>query len=76
MQWVGWCITTCNWAEGVADTSWTDTPPGADPLGRHHPRPPPPSETATEVGGTHPTGMHSCYHHDFYQIFNVVIHFK
>ena len=24
-------------------------------LGRH-----PPSETATEAGGTHPTGMHSC----------------
>ena len=22
---------------------------------------PPPSEMATEAGGTHPTGMHSCY---------------
>ena len=27
------------------------------PSGQHH-RPPPPSQ---EVGGTHPTGMHSCY---------------
>ena len=30
------------------------TPPGKHPLGRH------PFETATEAGGKHPTGMHSC----------------
>ena len=33
------------------------------PLGRHPSRTnnPPPPETATEVGATHPTGMHSCF---------------
>ena len=47
-------------------------PPLPDtPLGRHHPRPPrqtppspdtlpPPPQTATEAGGTHPTGIHYC----------------
>ena len=40
-----------------------DTPPPA--RGSHSyppPHPPPPLETATEAGGTHPTGMHSCWH--------------
>ena len=26
--------------------------------------PPPPVETATEAGGTHPTGMHCCYQNE------------
>ena len=38
-------------------------PPG--PRERHPPEPkgkhPPLVETATEVGGMHPTGMHSCF---------------
>ena len=33
----------------------TDTLSGQTPPGRHTP-----PETATEAGGTHPTGMHSC----------------
>ena len=39
-------------AMGGVYTPWADIPPG-----RQHP---PPPETATEAGGTHPTGMHSC----------------
>ena len=40
-----------------ADTyPWPDTlPPNRDTPGQT-----PPKETATEAGGTHPTGMHSC----------------
>ena len=34
-------------------TPWADTPQAETPL--------PPSKTATEAGGTHPTGMHSCF---------------
>ena len=36
------------WGGGGGAWSWGG--PGGDPLG-----------TATAVGGTHPTGMHSCY---------------
>ena len=59
---------------------WADTLPG-----RHLPRQTPPqvdntpSETATAADGTHPTGMHSCYHllldrAEFFRI-NTDIHF-
>ena len=43
-----------------ADTPWADTPLGRHPLGRC---PPPPGRysLATAAGGTHPTGMHSCF---------------
>ena len=36
------------------NTPWADTPPA---LGRHTPL-----EMGTEVSGTHPTGMHSCFY--------------
>ena len=47
---------------GRYTSPWTDTRPGqTPPLGRHPSgQTPPQTETATEVGGTHPTGMHSC----------------
>ena len=37
-------------------------PPGKHPLGRHPPPGGHPPRTATAAGGTHPTGMHSCWH--------------
>ena len=37
---------------GVVDTHLGRQPPSGQT--------PPPRETATEAGGTHPTGMHSC----------------
>ena len=49
-------------------TTQTDTPPGQTPYpqtppGQRHPprQTPTPPKMATEAGGTHPTGMHSCY---------------
>ena len=50
----------CPQGGGMADTPPRQTPSRADT------RPPsprltaPPTEMATEAGGTHPTGMHSC----------------
>ena len=44
-----------------ADTPWADTP-GADTSLL--------PEMATTADGTHPTGMHSCYIHDFYYRFS------
>ena len=42
-----------------------NTPPGHTPLDNPrthtHPGHIPPGEMAIEAGGTHPTGMHSCY---------------
>ena len=58
------------WADiPQADTPWADTPQADTPLGRHPPgRHPlgrhPPAQCmlgdGQQVGGTHPTGMHSC----------------
>ena len=49
------CLSFC--PQGMSDRH---------PLGRHpSPRqtpPPPPPVTATAADGTHPTGMHSCFH--------------
>ena len=44
------CIPACNGQRGCTHPCWADTPSGR-----------PPHEMATESGGTHPTGMHSCY---------------
>ena len=45
-------------------TPRANIPLGRHPLGRHQTRPParhpPPKQMATEAGGMHPTGMHSC----------------
>ena len=42
------------WADTPwADTPWADTPWADTPPGRYSP--------ATAAGGTHPTGMHSCF---------------
>ena len=38
------------------------TPPGRHPLGRHPPGQAPPPRDGQSDGGTHPTGMHSCYY--------------
>ena len=46
---------------GVANTPYPDTPPGQTPPGRPPWADIPPKETTTEAGGTHPTGMHSCF---------------
>ena len=57
-------------AVGGCTPPWADNPTRqtpADPPGRHSPRQTPPSgrhpllRMATEAGGTHPTGMHSCF---------------
>ena len=62
------------WGGGCGRHPSGQTPPGgADPPRKTSP---PPPQVRRPVDGAHPTGMHSCYHHDFYQIFNVVIHFK
>ena len=53
----------------VADTlvgrhPWVDIPPSETDTLRQTPPPrqtPLPPKTVTEAGGTHPTGMHSCY---------------
>ena len=50
----GVCIPTCNGA-GMGVCLWVYTP-----LGRHPPDTHPLPEETSEVGGTHPTGMHSC----------------
>ena len=50
---------------GVSTTPLGQTHPSntAPQTDTHTPRDIPPSvETATEAGGTHPTGMHSCFH--------------
>ena len=39
--------------------------PRRHPQGRHHHHPHPRPEMATEAGGTHPAGMHSCIIHVF-----------
>ena len=62
----GVCISACNggvclWAQGRMQTT-----PGQTSLGRH-----PLPEPATEAGGQHPTGMHSCLH--FHSQFSSVI---
>ena len=58
----------CHWSGGVCHTPWADTHPGQTPRppGRH----PPPADTTgygQQVGGMHPTRMHSClqqkWHH-------------
>ena len=58
----GLCIPACTGAGGVCpgDVWWT--PPRQTPLPQRRPlkRNPPSTETATEAGGTHPTGLHSC----------------
>ena len=46
---------------GCVHLSLDRHPLGRHPLGKHPPgRHPPTTETATEAGGTHPTGMHCC----------------
>ena len=57
------CVPVCNGQGGVH-------PPGRHPPDRHPPRQTPPwtdtpTEMATEVAGTHPTGMHSCLNYIF-----------
>ena len=65
------CIPVCNWAWGVCpglSAQGVSGQGGVWPGGYlPHPRqtPPPPQEMATEAGGTHPTGMHSCFLLDF-----------
>ena len=44
-------VCTCPWA----DIPLSRHPPGQSPLGHTLP------QTATEAGGTHPTGMYSCF---------------
>ena len=53
----------CGEMRGVVDTPGTQRQTTPGPKGRHPhgPTPPPSVETATEAGGTHPTGIHSCY---------------
>ena len=56
------CVPVCNGQGGVhpqADTPQTDTPRQTPPWTDT------PTEMATEVGGTHPTGMHSCLNYIF-----------
>ena len=65
MQWAGVCIPACNGAWGVVNTPQVDTtqPPSRQtllPWADTYPHLQPP-ETATELGGTHPTGMHSYF---------------
>ena len=58
------CQSFCSRGSLSGQTPPADIPPSGQPLDRHlptlgrHPLP----EMATEVGGTHPTGMHSCYY--------------
>ena len=57
----GRCIPACNGQGGVQGVY---TPRQAPPRQTHTPPPGQtlhPQEMATEVGGVHPTGMHSCY---------------
>ena len=53
---------TTSWADPrKADDTTTPKPPPLPHQGRHHhPQAPSPCEMATEVGGTHPSEMHSC----------------
>ena len=51
-----------------ADTPWEQTPPGADtppeqtpPWSRHHPAAEHAGRYGQRAGGTHPTGMQSCF---------------
>ena len=44
----GGCLVLGAWSRGVC--AWSQGGPGRDP-----------PEMATAAGGTHPTGMHSCY---------------
>ena len=58
MQWAGECVSQHAIGQGSVyprmSAQWGVNHPQAD-------TPSPPPETATEAGGTHPTGMHSCY---------------
>ena len=49
MVWGGAWSGRCAWSRGVCMGCLVPGGPGGDP-----------PETATAVGGTHPTGMHSC----------------
>ena len=58
--------------------TWADTPPGRHSLGRHPPRQTPPPYTdipppdttgyGQQAGGTHPTGVHTCWHLSVYNV--------
>ena len=70
-----WSRQPPEWTPPGADTPLAaDTPPGADTPLEQTPHPqsrqtpstreqtPPPRDTVTAADGTHPTGMHSCWH--------------
>ena len=74
MQWARGCIPARNGAAagtgGCTPPPWTHTPLDRHPLGKHTsdrhtptPRqiPTPLVQMTIETGGTHPTGMYSCY---------------
>ena len=62
MQWGRGCVSQNGMGQGVFTqrgvSAWRCLPSGCTTPVRHPLRPT--SEKATEVGGTHPTGMHSC----------------
>ena len=72
----GVCLSAC-WDTTPPSTQeqappQEQTPPlGPDPPSRH---PPPTQQTATVADGTHPTGMHSCFHM-FFDLFRFRFHF-
>ena len=53
----GGCLADTPLGRQAPPPGQTSPPPGRHPPGRHLPQ-----ETANAADGTHPTGMHSCYH--------------
>ena len=65
----GVCLSAC-WD---TQTPWADTSPAADtplPESRHTPRTVHAGRYGQQAGGTHPTGMHSCLHKLFWNLYN------
>ena len=62
MHWAGRCVSQHALGRGVYPSMYW-----AGWCGRHPPRADtPPPATATAADGTHPTGMHSCFHLGFH----------